>query len=148
MAELWKELHLRALSFASGNDMSYLMDFAKKPYNKRWTEKTALKRIKDYFKHMTLLVTEIDREIVGFVIYQISMGDEGKRGKIIEIAVSSEYRGRGIGNKLMQEVESILRRNGARHIGLQTHKKSGAFKFYKKRGYKESGFVEFRKKLR
>ena len=30
MAELWKELHLRALSFASGNDMSYLVDFAKR----------------------------------------------------------------------------------------------------------------------
>ena len=30
MAELWKELHERALNFASGNDTSYLLDFAKR----------------------------------------------------------------------------------------------------------------------
>ena len=30
MAELWKELHSRALTYASGNDISYLKDFAKR----------------------------------------------------------------------------------------------------------------------
>ena len=30
MAELWKELHLRALNFTGDNDMEFLLTFAKK----------------------------------------------------------------------------------------------------------------------
>jgi ribosomal protein S18 acetylase RimI-like enzyme len=54
------------------------------------------------------LVAEFDGRIIGAVIG----GFDGRRGLIYHLAVASAFRGRGIGSKLMQEVESRLRAKG------------------------------------
>ena len=54
------------------------------------------------------LVAESDGDIVGSVIG----GFDGHRGLVYHLAVASSFRGRGIGSRLMDEVESRLRAKG------------------------------------
>jgi ribosomal protein S18 acetylase RimI-like enzyme len=54
------------------------------------------------------LVAETEGKIVGSVIG----GFDGRRGLIYHLAVSVEYRGTGIGSRLMAEVEARLRARG------------------------------------
>jgi ribosomal protein S18 acetylase RimI-like enzyme len=54
------------------------------------------------------LIAETDGAIIGSVIG----GYDGRRGLIYHLAVSSAYRGMGIGSRLMQEVETRLRAKG------------------------------------
>jgi ribosomal protein S18 acetylase RimI-like enzyme len=54
------------------------------------------------------LVAEADGCIVGSVIG----GFDGRRGLIYHLAVKSSFRGRGVGSRLMDEVEARLRVKG------------------------------------
>jgi len=54
------------------------------------------------------LVAEADEEIIGSVIG----GYDGRRGLVYHLAVASRFRGRGIGSRLMDELESRLRAKG------------------------------------
>ncbi len=54
------------------------------------------------------LVAEIGAELVGTVIG----GFEGRRGHVYHLAVAEAYRRRGIGRRLMTELEARLRAKG------------------------------------
>lgn len=54
------------------------------------------------------LVAEYENRIIGSVIG----GYDGRRGLIYHLAVELAFRGRGIGSRLMDEVESRLRSKG------------------------------------
>jgi ribosomal protein S18 acetylase RimI-like enzyme len=54
------------------------------------------------------LVAECENKIIGSVIG----GYDGRRGLIYHLAVSTAFRGQGIGSRLMDEVESGLRAKG------------------------------------
>jgi len=54
------------------------------------------------------LIAESDHEIVGTVIG----GFDGRRGMIYHLAVAASFRRRGIGARLMNEVEARLRAKG------------------------------------
>ena len=62
-----------------------------------------LKRDPDLF-----LVAEAAGRIMGSVIG----GFDGRRGIIYHLAVASAFRGQGVGSRLMDEVESRLRKKG------------------------------------
>lgn len=54
------------------------------------------------------LVAECENKIIGSVIG----GYDGRRGLIYHLAVGETFRGKGIGSRLMEEVESRLRAKG------------------------------------
>src|SRR5689334_19410655 len=54
------------------------------------------------------LVAEADSSIIGSVIG----GYDGRRGLVYHLAVAAEFRGIGVGSKLMDELESRLREKG------------------------------------
>lgn len=54
------------------------------------------------------LIAEVGEKIIGSVIG----GFDGRRGLIYHLAISREFRGRGVGTQLMAEVESRLRAKG------------------------------------
>ena len=118
---------------------------SKKPYLQEHTEKTSLIKIKDLFRNGHVYVIEVDKKVVGFSASNIRYG---KNAFIDEIWIKSAYHKKGIGKTLLGFVEDVYRKKGLKSIKLISDKKSGAFYFYKKLGYKEkSQYVLMVKKL-
>lgn len=78
------------------------------------------------------LVAELDGKLIGTVIG----GFDGRRGFIYHLAVDASHRGRGLGGRLMDEVESRLRAKGCRRCYLMvTPDNAEAMRYYEKRGW-------------
>ena len=78
------------------------------------------------------LVAEESGELVGAVLG----GFDGRRGLIYHLAVAKGYRKKGIGARLMDELEQRLRAKGClRYYLLVTRDNSEAIQFYEKRGW-------------
>ena len=79
------------------------------------------------------LVAESNGMIIGSVIG----GFDGRRGMVYHLAVASEFRGMGIGSRLMDELESRLRSKGClKCYLLVTHDNSEAEAYYQHRDWK------------
>ena len=84
------------------------------------------------------LVAEENGQIVATVIG----GYDGRRGLIYHLAVAASYRGRGIGSRLMDEVESRLRAKGClRCYLLVTTNNPEGMQYYEKHGWERMDFV-------
>ena len=78
------------------------------------------------------LVAESDNAIIGSVIG----GFDGRRGLIYHLAVTSSFRGLGIGSRLMDEVEARLRAKGClKCYLLVTRDNPEAEGYYQQRGW-------------
>jgi ribosomal protein S18 acetylase RimI-like enzyme len=78
------------------------------------------------------LVAESAEKIIGTVIG----GFDGRRGLIYHLAVSKDIRGRGIGSRLLAEVESRLRAKGCLKSYLMvTPDNEEAAQYYERRGW-------------
>jgi len=78
------------------------------------------------------LVAEKNGKIIGSVIG----GYDGRRGLIYHLAVSPDFRGRGIGSRLMAEVESRLRAKGCLKCYLLVMSDNEeAMQYYEHRGW-------------
>jgi ribosomal protein S18 acetylase RimI-like enzyme len=84
------------------------------------------------------LIAEENGQIVGAVIG----GFDGRRGMIYHLAVRASFRGRGIGSRLMDEIESRLRAKGCiRCYLLVTNDNEEAMRYYEKRGWEHMDWV-------
>lgn len=78
------------------------------------------------------LIAELDGKLVGTVIG----GFDGRRGLIYHLAVDASCRERGIGRRLMDEVESRLKAKGCiKSYLLVTTENEHAMRFYEARGW-------------
>ena len=78
------------------------------------------------------LVAESDGEIIGSVIG----GFDGRRGLIYHLAVAAAFRGKGVGSRLMDEVEARLRAKGClKCYLLVTTDNPDAESYYQQRGW-------------
>lgn len=78
------------------------------------------------------LLAEQQGELVGAVMG----GFDGRRGLVYHLAVHADCRGQGIGNLLMEELESRLRQKGCLKVYLLvTRDNGGVISFYEKRGW-------------
>lgn len=79
------------------------------------------------------LVAEMGGRIVGAVLG----GFDGRRGMMYHLAVAADVRRRGIGERLMEELERRLRAKGCiRYYLLVTRDNHDAIRFYEKRGWR------------
>ena len=84
------------------------------------------------------LVAEENGQIIGTVIG----GFDGRRGLIYHLAVTASFRGRGVGSRLMEELESRLRAMGCiRCYLLVTTDNDEAMHYYEKRGWEHMTWV-------
>ena len=84
------------------------------------------------------LVADENGQIVGTVIG----GFDGRRGLIYHLAVTASFRGRGVGSRLMDEIESRLRAIGCvRCYLLVTTDNDEAMRYYEKRGWEHMDWV-------
>ncbi len=119
------------------------------PHNKKWTSKAALNTIRFYFKGNVIYVAEINKKIVGFIIFCTHVQDDGLRGHIEEIVVLKKHQGRGVGQELLIKAEEYFKKIKAKKISLMSVKTSKAFQIYKKKGYEvQKDFVSMIKKLK
>jgi len=84
------------------------------------------------------LVAEENNEILGFIIGLIYNEQEEKIGHIFTIDVAIKHRRKGVGLKLLKELEKIFIKKGAKACYLEVRvDNSAARQLYHKQGYKE-----------
>jgi ribosomal-protein-alanine N-acetyltransferase len=86
----------------------------------------------------TFLVAEIEKKIVGYII-----GFTGSEvGIIVSIAVDPNFRRKGIGTKLWEELLELFKSNHVKVARLEVRKSNLiAQKFYEKLGFKKIGII-------
>jgi len=86
------------------------------------------------------LVARIGDKIVGFVVGMIYVDRGALHGHILTIDVSPACRRKGIGQKLLQEIEKIFTQKDVSASHLEVREDNvAAVKLYRKLGYEEIG---------
>ena len=81
------------------------------------------------------------------IIGTIMGGNDGRRGLIYHLMITSEYRKKGIGKKLLENVEKRFKKDGIRRIYLLVIKKNKiGNKFWENNEYEIRDFVLLRSK--
>lgn len=90
-----------------------------------------------------LCATSNDR-VIGFISfrYKISLWAEGAVGWVDELVVDSDYRGRGVGSRLLREVMRLAQSKGCVRLELDSafHREE-AHRFYEKQGFSKRAFL-------
>lgn len=96
-----------------------------------------LKSFMILFNDMFLIAKSSD-DIVGYIIGGIR---NGVMGHVISIAVKENFRGRGVAERLLVELERLFYDKKAKFSYLEVNvKNTRAISFYRKMGYRISGF--------
>ena len=115
-------------------DLPRVMEIELETFTMPWSEATfrGLLRRSD----SDLLIAEIRSGIVGYAVFW-AVTDQGELGNV---AVSEEYRGRGIGRKLVEAVIEKAVDRGVRELFLEVRKSNvSAQQLYKAFGFFEVG---------
>jgi len=89
------------------------------------------------------LAARLDGEIVGFALARVDIGRIVSVGHILTIDVAPAHRQKGIGQKLLCEIENALSKKGIKECRLEVREdNAAALKLYKKLGYKKVGNLE------
>ena len=124
-------------------------EFSKLPFNEKTTINSVIKSLNFYFKIGKVFVAVEDKKIVGVVVFKVEQWWEGHVILIEDLAVKEDFKKRGIGKKLTDEVEKYGKRIKANAVSFATNSKPRAVKFYIKQGYKkEKNRIFMRKKLK
>jgi ribosomal protein S18 acetylase RimI-like enzyme len=87
-------------------------------------------------------------EIGGRIIASVMVGYDGHRGWINYLAIASDHRRQGLGEKLMQRAESHLLEKRCPKINLQIRAgNTEVIEFYKAQGYSEDNTIGLGKRL-
>lgn len=90
------------------------------------------------------LIAKLNGEIVGFVIGMLYADDDRIVGHILTVDVLPEYRRRGIGLRLLEEIEKIFRGKGANVSVLEVREDNiAALRLYQKLGYKRAAKLKY-----
>jgi ribosomal-protein-alanine N-acetyltransferase len=82
------------------------------------------------------LIAKMENSIVGFIIGLVNRHAEETTGRVYTLDVVAEYRRRGVGLKLLEEIEQIFEEKGVEICYLEVREGNvGARKFYRKHGY-------------
>lgn len=114
----------------------FLEESNKEPYNQNYTFETIKLRVKDMFNFGSIYVAYFEKEIVGF----ITIAGEGKEDIYIdEFWIKREFQRKGFGKTMLEFVENLYKKEGAKTISVMTSKKiGGAYNFYTKFNFKEN----------
>ena len=89
------------------------------------------------------LVAKANGEIAGFIIAQIEIEGSRLYGHIITINTALSFRKKGIASKMLQEIETILKKKGIRECHLEVREDNyAALKLYLKNGYQQIGRLD------
>lgn len=84
------------------------------------------------------LAAKIDNAIAGFIIGVIHRHDEKSTGRVYTLDVAVKYRRRGVGSKLLNEIERNFVKRGVKNCCLEVRRDNmAALELYRKNGYVE-----------
>jgi len=90
-----------------------------------------------------ILVSRVKGELVGFIIGKTYLDKEPATGQILTIDVSPNHRRKGIGQRLLQEIEKTFKDKGVKICYLEVRENNFvALSLYQKLGYKKVGRLE------
>lgn len=90
------------------------------------------------------LIAKKNGKIIGFVIGAVYYDKDQLVGHILTIDISQKHRRKGIGVKLLQEIEKIFAEKGAVKCRLEVREDNiAAIKLYRKLGYKKAGKLPY-----
>ena len=95
-------------------------------------------------------VAEIDGRVVGFMISRIVYGGFGleKGAWIVTLGVDPQFMGRDIGKKLAEEIFTVYRDRGIKHVFTSVRWDSvDLLSFFKTLDFNRSEFINLRKEL-
>ncbi|MCW4007679.1 MAG: ribosomal protein S18-alanine N-acetyltransferase [Candidatus Bathyarchaeota archaeon] len=89
------------------------------------------------------LVARVNDEIAGFILAQIDVERNLLFGHILTLNVEPTYRRKGIAQRLLAGIESMLREKGVKECRLEVREDNvAALNLYRKLGYKVVGKLE------
>jgi [ribosomal protein S18]-alanine N-acetyltransferase len=96
--------------------------------------------IQDFGKKTDIgLVAEIDCKLVGAIWTRLFKGygfiDENTPE--LSMAIDTDFRGKGIGSKLLEAMFRRLKKKGYKQVSLSVDKRNFAYKLYQKRGFQD-----------
>ncbi len=97
-----------------------------------------------------VLVAECGRRVIGMCTMQvlISTAEGGRVGLIEDMVVSQDFRRKGVGKALLDEMRKISGEKGLRRLQLLADSQNElALKFYNKTGWFKTQLICFRKKI-
>ncbi len=124
----------------------FLSVFGIEPWNDKWPDfETAKSYILENVQNPNFIgyVMIEDENIIGVSIGRVKTWWQGKEYLIEEFFIDNSYQGKGLGSKLMSFINNDLKKEEVKNIVLLTDKDTEAFKFYKKRGFKEKSDMIF-----
>lgn len=88
-------------------------------------------------------VAVFDSEVIGYVLGRTEEKDEKTLGHLLNLAVEKKFRRRGIGSKLITEIEVYFRKRNAEGAWLEVREDNqGARKFYLYNEYRKIDYVK------
>ena len=91
----------------------------------------------------SIMVATLDQEVIGTV----SIMEDGRMAFIFRLGVKGEHRRQGIGTKLMEEAERLLRNRDHEKIHILVKEEDEELQgYYDRHGYKEGGHYRWRYK--
>ena len=97
-----------------------------------------------------IFVVRVENKVVAMVniLYTFSTALGSAVAILEDMIVNSEYRGKGIGRKLMNYILEYLKNNGFKRVTLITDAdNTNAHKFYEQNGFQGSTMIPYRKIL-
>jgi ribosomal-protein-alanine N-acetyltransferase len=84
------------------------------------------------------IAEKVGGQIVGFVIVHVERVATGWRAYVVTLDVAPDYRQRGLGRRLIREVEASAMAAGVRWMQLHVFTENGgAIRFYERMGYEQ-----------
>ena len=128
----------------------FISVFNSPPWNEHWKYKWAYERLSWIYQSRNFvgLISLNDSKINGAVLgYFIPF--KGKKGfKVIEFFVDTDYQDRGVGTKLLRQLELNLKQDNYDFVSLLTAKNTNAESFYLNRNYRrDDKLVLLRKEI-
>ena len=126
-----------------------ITEWAKKPYSEKWAKRSYYLRLKEIFdaSPRSCLCVSDGSNIVGFVFCRLVTWYDGKHANIEEMVVSGDCQDKGLGSQLLAALQEKIGRTGTVYADGITNKRSKAFEFFIKSGFRAGDWVYLSKKI-
>jgi len=141
------DIKIEKMNKADLNEVAKILCTVFNEEGENWNEENSLKRVEGSFQDDGHYVARVDGRIVGMVM-SMPVALELDTVLLVDmLVVLREYRGKGIGRKLWESIESYAKEKGYKSVRLFANPNWDSYNLYIKLGYQPSGWVELFKEI-